>query len=117
MNDNSLARLYWMRKKIPFKSSDLRYNPFQFPMRPFATICLCALLSSFLAPIELYANRAEARQAKAAEQAYLEKNAARPGVIATKSGLQYEILTRGESARIPSGKDRLILHYHGTMID
>jgi FKBP-type peptidyl-prolyl cis-trans isomerase FklB len=47
---------------------------------------------------------------------FLEENGKRPEVVTTKSGLQYEILTKGEGD-IPSSTDRIKVHYLGTLID
>ncbi len=49
-------------------------------------------------------------------QEFLKKNAERAEVSVTKSGLQYEILTKGEGA-IPKATDKVKVHYHGTLID
>lgn len=48
--------------------------------------------------------------------AFLEANAKREGVMTTASGLQYEVLIKGEGA-MPGLKDKVTTHYHGTLID
>lgn len=53
--------------------------------------------------------------AKAGE-AFLAENGKRPEVKTTASGLQYEVLTRGEGPR-PEAKDRVVVHYTGKLID
>lgn len=67
----------------------------------------------------------ERMEAVAADQAakqagpgreYLEKNKARPGVIVTESGLQYEVLRAGTGAR-PTSDQTVEVHYHGSLID
>jgi FKBP-type peptidyl-prolyl cis-trans isomerase len=67
----------------------------------------------------------ERMEAVAADQAakqagpgreYLEKNKARPGVIVTESGLQYEVLRAGTGAR-PTSEQTVEVHYHGSLID
>ncbi len=47
---------------------------------------------------------------------FLEENKKKPGVVVLPSGLQYKILkdTVGEK---PSEKDKVTVHYHGTLID
>jgi len=61
-------------------------------------------------------------QAKMAEKAqgegkiFLEANAKRAEVTTLTSGLQYEVLTKGEGA-VPSASDSVKVHYHGTLID
>jgi FKBP-type peptidyl-prolyl cis-trans isomerase len=51
--------------------------------------------------------------------AFLEKNAKRPDVTVTASGLQYEVLVANENtaARKPTTADRVKVHYHGTLIN
>ena len=61
---------------------------------------------------------AEARSAEAisAGESFLADNAGREGVIVTESGLQYEVLTKGEGEAV--SKDNTVrVHYHGTMVD
>ncbi len=47
---------------------------------------------------------------------YLAKNKARGGVIETASGLQYEVLVKGNGPK-PKGTDTVKVHYHGTLVD
>ncbi|MCC5797411.1 MAG: FKBP-type peptidyl-prolyl cis-trans isomerase [Methylophaga sp.] len=54
------------------------------------------------------------KQAQA--KAFMTENAARDGVVTTESGLQYEVLQAGDGAT-PGPEDRVIAHYHGTLID
>jgi len=51
-----------------------------------------------------------------AGQAYREQNGAREGVVTTASGLQYEVLQRGEGPS-PGPTDLVQVHYRGTLID
>ena len=48
--------------------------------------------------------------------AFLEENGKRPEVITLESGLQYEILTKGEGL-VPASTDNVNVHYHGTLLD
>lgn len=48
--------------------------------------------------------------------AFLKENAAREGVVTLPSGLQYEVVKAGNGP-IPTGNDRVKVHYHGTLID
>lgn len=50
-------------------------------------------------------------------KAYLEKNAKKEGVKATKSGIQYEVLKAGKGKESPAKTDTVTTHYHGTLID
>ena len=47
---------------------------------------------------------------------FLQNNAGRPGVITTKSGLQYEVLVEGNGKK-PKATDQVRCHYEGTLID
>ncbi len=47
---------------------------------------------------------------------FLAENGKRPEVITTESGLQYEILNKGDGAT-PSSSDKVKVHYTGTLID
>lgn len=59
---------------------------------------------------------AESAKAKEAEVEFLTANGARAEINQTDSGLQYEVLTKGEGA-IPAATDTVRVHYHGTFID
>lgn len=61
--------------------------------------------------------RRAGEESKVAGLKFLEENKKRPGVITTASGLQYEILKRGEGKESPKATDRVKVHYHGTNID
>lgn len=50
-------------------------------------------------------------------QAFLLENAKKEGVISTESGLQYEILHKGDNTETPTAKNKVKVHYHGTLID
>ena len=47
---------------------------------------------------------------------FLEENAKKKGVVVTKSGLQYEVITEGKGAK-PKATDKVKVHYVGTLID
>lgn len=49
-------------------------------------------------------------------KAFLESNGKRPEVITLKSGLQYEIINKG-NGNLPKASDKVRVHYHGTLID
>lgn len=51
-----------------------------------------------------------------AGQEFLEINKKRPEVVTLPSGLQYEIITKGEG-KFPLATDQVKCHYHGTLID
>ncbi len=60
--------------------------------------------------------QAESRTNLEAGRKFLEENAKRKGVKTTDSGLQYEILEKGEGP-VPSAEDRVKVHYEGSLID
>ncbi len=49
-------------------------------------------------------------------KAYLEANAKKEGVQITESGLQYEVLVKGEGAT-PNAADQVTVNYRGTLVD
>ena len=53
---------------------------------------------------------------KLAGEKFLEENKARDGVIVTESGLQYEVVTKGDG-ETPDANDKVNVHYHGTLPD
>ena len=52
-----------------------------------------------------------------AGEKFLVENKERAEVNATESGLQYEILSEGESEQSPLADDEVEVHYHGTLIN
>lgn len=67
---------------------------------------------------EYFENKAkEEAQAHIAEgAAFLKENGEREGVVTTKSGLQYEVLTEG-TGKSPKATDKVRCHYEGRLID
>ena len=66
-----------------------------------------------------YFQKKEKEQAETAiadGKVFLEQNAKKAGVIQTKSGLQYEVLTEG-SGRSPKATDTVRCHYEGRLLD
>lgn len=58
----------------------------------------------------------EAKNLAAEGEAFLKKNAERPEVTVTASGLQYEVLVGGDG-ETPSADSKVRTHYRGTLID
>jgi FKBP-type peptidyl-prolyl cis-trans isomerase FklB len=58
----------------------------------------------------------QAKNLKTLNETFLTENAKRDGVISTESGLQYEVLTKGDGA-IPSAESVVRIHYHGSFIN
>ena len=48
--------------------------------------------------------------------AFFAENAKREEIQSTDSGLQFEVITKGEGA-LPSAESNVTVHYHGTLID
>ncbi|MCF6253014.1 MAG: FKBP-type peptidyl-prolyl cis-trans isomerase [Methylococcaceae bacterium] len=62
------------------------------------------------------ANATSSEENKAAGKAFLAENAKKENIITTASGLQYEILTKGEGPS-PSATTSVTVHYRGTTLD
>ncbi|WP_421864576.1 FKBP-type peptidyl-prolyl cis-trans isomerase [Motiliproteus sp.] len=48
---------------------------------------------------------------------FLAQNKAREGVLSSDSGLQLEVIQSGSGNRHPGPKDKVKVHYHGTLIN
>ncbi len=48
---------------------------------------------------------------------FLTANKANLGVVETASGLQYQIVKKGDGSVHPSAKSTVKVHYHGTLLD
>lgn len=69
--------------------------------------------------LNAYANKMQEAKSKAvidSGTAFLARNAKRPGVKTTPSGLQYEVITLGTGIK-PLAVDTVTAHYSGTLID
>jgi peptidylprolyl isomerase len=62
-------------------------------------------------------NKKEAVENIAIGKEFLAKNITNEGVIETASGLQYQILQKGEGSEHPSASTKVKVHYHGTLLD
>ena len=60
--------------------------------------------------------RQQAQGTIAEGKAFLEANAKKEGVVTTKSGLQYQVLTEG-TGRSPKATDKVRCHYEGWLIN
>ena len=77
------------------------------------------IVQSFFAEQEKRMSEERALKGKAEIErgkAFLQNNAGRKGVVTTKSGLQYEVLTEGNGRR-PKATDKVQCHYEGRLID
>ncbi|MEW5008450.1 MAG: FKBP-type peptidyl-prolyl cis-trans isomerase [Cycloclasticus sp.] len=52
-----------------------------------------------------------------AGEVFMTDNASKEGVVTTTSGLQYLVLQQGTGDVHPSAKDKVKVHYHGTLLD
>lgn len=52
-----------------------------------------------------------------AGNAFLASNKANDDVLETASGLQYQVLEKGEGSVHPSASSTVTVHYHGTLLD
>jgi len=50
-------------------------------------------------------------------KAFLEKNRDKEGILETTSGLQYQVLQKGEGSEHPSASSTVKVHYHGLLLD
>lgn len=48
---------------------------------------------------------------------FLAENGQKEGIQSTESGLQYEVLLKGDGDVHPTKKSKVTVHYHGTLID
>ncbi len=77
------------------------------------------IVQTFFAEQEARMNEERAKRGKAEVErgrVFLENNGKRDGVVTTKSGLQYEVLSEG-SGRHPKATDKVQCHYEGRLID
>ena len=54
---------------------------------------------------------------KKAGEVFLAENAKKKGIKKTESGLQYEVLQAGKGKVSPKATDKVVAHYHGTLLD
>jgi len=77
------------------------------------------IVNAFFRELEQKQNAAKAAAGKAAKEEgakFLTENAKKEGVIVTKSGLQYEVLTEG-TGKQPKATDTVRCHYEGRLLD
>ena len=70
------------------------------------------LLNTYFAEKE----QKQAQAAMAEGKAFLENNGKKEGIVTTKSGLQYEVLTEG-NGKSPKATDTVRCHYEGRLLD
>ena len=70
----------------------------------------------------VYTGQANANNMKAEKnirkgQRFLKKNKKDSSVIVKRSGLQYQIIVKGEGTAVPESDDQVTVHYHGTFLN
>lgn len=60
--------------------------------------------------------KSDAIKAAAVEEKFLSENAKKPGIVTTKSGLQYKIIQKGKGKR-PTTNSIVTVHYKGLLLD
>ena len=72
---------------------------------------------------EFHLKKKEAERAVAGEknkkegEAFLSENAKKPGVVVTKSGLQYKVISEGKGGYKPTVEDEVKVHYRARFVD
>lgn len=77
------------------------------------------IVNAFFQELEQKQNAAKAAAGKVAKEEgskFLAENAKKEGIIVTKSGLQYEVLTEGTGKK-PKATDTVRCHYEGRLLD
>ena len=77
------------------------------------------IVNAFFRELEQKQNADKAEAGKAAKEKgakFLAENAKKEGIIVTKSGLQYEVLTEG-TGKQPKATDTVRCHYEGRLLD
>ena len=77
------------------------------------------IVNAFFQELEQKQNAAKAAASKVAKEdgsKFLAENAKKDGIIVTKSGLQYEVLTEGTGKK-PKATDTVRCHYEGRLLD
>jgi FKBP-type peptidyl-prolyl cis-trans isomerase FklB len=80
---------------------------------------LQAVMQEFQQQLQAQAQAKQQAQAEAnmkKGEAFLAKNKEKEGVVTLKSGLQYEVLKKGDG-QSPKASDTVTAHYHGTLLD
>jgi peptidylprolyl isomerase len=62
-------------------------------------------------------NKKVAAENVTAGKAFLAKNKANEGIIETASGLQYQVLQKGNGVENPKASSTVKVHYHGSLLD
>jgi len=84
-----------------------------------ASICLVSLIAFVISacsePARQTGNLGDGNEISGGSM-FLQRNASRPEVLTTSTGLQYEVLVQGEG-KSPSSSSTVVTHYTGTFTD
>ena len=80
-------------------------------------IAIVAVVVIAFVALRVFAGSGNAKENIQIGADFLEKNTKEPGVKTTVSGLQYLELKQGDGDVHPKARDRVTVHYHGTLLD
>ena len=84
-------------------------------MKYIALAFIIALIAFFF--IKSANNKKAAAENVELGKQFLLENKAKEGVIETQSGLQYQVLAKGQGKEKPKASSTVKVHYHGTLLD
>ena len=85
-------------------------------LKPIAfSVPIAALITYYMISVSM--NHQEFEANEIIGKAYLEENKGNDGVQVTETGLQYRVLVAGTGQAHPEPKDKVEVHYIGTLID
>ncbi len=85
-------------------------------MRKFPHLFITVLTITLGLAMFSFASAKSAQENQAESTAFLAENARKKGVVTTSSGLQYEVLRKGNGAK-PTATSKVTVHYQGTTLD
>ncbi|TDF38427.1 FKBP-type peptidyl-prolyl cis-trans isomerase [Alteromonadaceae bacterium M269] len=80
-------------------------------------ILAAAIVLAILYFVKSSNNKKVAAENIAIAKDFLAKNKDNEGVVETSSGLQYEVLKKGDGQTHPTASSTVKVHYHGSLID
>jgi peptidylprolyl isomerase len=79
---------------------------------------IIAIVIAVMLAFKFFSGSSESnKQTLADGKKFLDENKNKPDVQETASGLQYQFIQQGSGGAMPSAKDKVEVHYHGTLID
>ncbi|NIB42056.1 FKBP-type peptidyl-prolyl cis-trans isomerase [Pseudomaricurvus alkylphenolicus] len=80
-------------------------------------VAIIAIVAVFLLVQRVSAGKSNYAENLQKGREFLEQNKSKEGVVSTASGLQYLVLEAGDGKQRPGARDKVKVHYHGTLID